>query len=206
MQAFMQAFSQSARRITAALLIASFLPLTGCESTRSYTLTGALWTSPDLRGFREPASEPNLRLFQHASRGEVLVLYDEEREKTGVIERRAYFLLPNRKRIEARRKPRFVNAALADTMTPIPLTPPTPVPTNRPPGAVLGVTLTAHSHQFKLHVEGHAPVTYSLPVYPDSSGQTGRILLTPLTVVGDTVIWGSLIGIGVGLICWPFGA
>ncbi len=201
----MRTFSQLPRQFTAGLLVASLLFMTGCETAREYTLTGALWNSPDLRGFREPAAEPNLQLFRTAHRHDVLVRYDEEREKNGVIERRAYFLLANRKRIEARRKPHFVNAALADTMIPIPLTHSTPVPTNPPPGALLGATRTRQRHQFMLHVEGHAPVTYQLPVYPDSSGQTGRILLTPLTVVGDVVIWGSVIGIGLGLVIWPNG-
>src|SRR5437667_11262727 len=91
-----------------------FLPLTalgwlllssGCQSTWDESLTAKLWNGASLRNFNQPAANPNVRLFQHEGRADLLVQYDEMREKDGVIRSRAFFLNRNLGRLQAGRRP-----------------------------------------------------------------------------------------------------
>src|SRR4051812_15857317 len=93
-------------KIVSCALAVSLLPaLTGCESS----LTSKLWTNGEFRRYYEPASNPRLQLFHDVNQGDVLAAYDEAHETRSAIRRRAYYVNRNRLRLEAGRKPRFVN-------------------------------------------------------------------------------------------------
>src|SRR6185312_6243618 len=97
------------RQIIACLLSASLTPLaTGCDTMRDSTMTGRLW---DAGGVNRclPAPTPNLKLYRTQDDKDVLVTYDELREKNDSIRRRAFFFKPNIRRLEDRKRPKFVN-------------------------------------------------------------------------------------------------
>src|SRR6266704_6138019 len=83
---------------------------TGCDTMRDSSMTGRLW---DAGGVNRclPAPKPNPKLYWTADHQDVLVTYDELREKNDSIRRRAFFFKPNLRRLEDRRKPRFVEPA-----------------------------------------------------------------------------------------------
>src|ERR1019366_8950232 len=104
----------------------------GCQTAKDCSLTCKLWSNDRLRSFCEPAPDPNLALFDAESRRDVLVEYVSLSGKRNDIQRRAYFLGPNRAKIAARKKPQFINPKLADGLNPIPVLGPEPVGTNAP--------------------------------------------------------------------------
>src|ERR1700722_17327442 len=97
-----------------ALLVAGAIPLlTGCA-------TNALWE--DARNDKYQPSHPaNLEIFQRGKDNEVLVVYDDQRLKTGAIHRRAYFLSANEDRVRCGRRPIFVPVSVASGMEAIPV-------------------------------------------------------------------------------------
>src|SRR5690242_15975745 len=94
---------------------------TGCTTVQDYSLTYKLWNNPEMRRFAEPAPEPHLALFASRKSDDVLVQYDEIREKDETVCRRAYFLRQNAERIARSEKPRFVEPQLASTMDTVPV-------------------------------------------------------------------------------------
>src|SRR5581483_11000751 len=102
-------------RMTAWLVIVCLVPyLTGCEDLADHSLTGRLWSS-DLAtvDVNTPAPYPHLELSAARDQKDYLVQYDEYRDKDATIRRRAYWLYANQTRIEAGKKPHFVNPKVA---------------------------------------------------------------------------------------------
>src|SRR5207249_3321366 len=85
------------------------------------SLTSKLWHSPSFCNFNEPAAKPDLKLFQHEGPADVLVQYNEVREKDGSVRRRTFFLNRNIERLQAGRKPRFVHATTVAGLKPVPV-------------------------------------------------------------------------------------
>src|SRR5882672_8011771 len=67
---------------------------TGCDTMHDYTVTGHLW---DVGGVNRcmPASSPNLKLYRRSDNQDVLVTYDELREKNDKTRSRAFFFQTN---------------------------------------------------------------------------------------------------------------
>ena len=167
------------------------LLLTGCAAVED-SFTYKLWHNESFRNFNEPASDPHLALFADTPRADVLVQYDEVREKDGRARRRAFFVNANRRRIEAGLKPRFVSAKAASGLTPIPILrsgdgQPTP-----PSG--LCVVMETNQHSFILRSDGQVVNAVTLPTY-GTTGGVKKAFLTPLTVTGDTLVVGVIAGI-----------
>ena len=178
--------------------------LTGCETVQDYSLTCKLWNNAELVSWAEPAQEPHLAFFA-TSGTDVLVQYDETREQTEAVRRRAYFLAPNAKRIEQRKKPRFVNPKAVPAMTTVPLLLGNPGTTNlAPPPAVLAALWNNHTRKFWVLREGKLEGPLELPTYIDSNGNFIRVVLTPFAVAGDTVMVGIVAG-AVGAYIWAAG-
>src|SRR5580704_1017238 len=117
-------FDEQAKRLVAGILTACLLPfLTGCETVKSCTFTGHLWDSDFPVNQREPALNAKVRLYEEPGGQDILVQYDEEKESGGKIRRRAYFLLANENRVEARKKPQFMRDAPTLKLEPVPLLP-----------------------------------------------------------------------------------
>src|SRR5258706_3698176 len=104
---------------TLGLLLCGFLAtlallLGGCA-------TPALWEEARFARYHEPADRPNLRLFKSNHGSDILVEYDETREGSDSILRRAYLLEPNVERLRDRRKPEFVPAEESHGLEAIPV-------------------------------------------------------------------------------------
>src|ERR1043166_5235735 len=95
-----------------AMFLAFWVPLlsTGCDTMRDSSMTGRLWDADRVNRCL-PAPKPNARLYWVADHQDVLVTYDELREKNDSIQRRAFFFKPNVSRLEDRKKPKFVEPA-----------------------------------------------------------------------------------------------
>jgi hypothetical protein len=157
--------------------------LSGCATSK-------VWEEGQFARFHEPATPANLRLFQSDRSGDVLVEYDEWRDGDESIRRRAYWLEPNRERVQARRKPRFVPIDRASGLAAIPAT-------GAPPGAGDApvekryAVIPTQSQAFVLYSAEQKVGDYELPVYQDASGRVLQVALTPIAVAADLTIVGG---------------
>ena len=168
------------------LLTAQSVLLGGCA-------TSALWEEGRFARYREPASQPNLRLFHSAQRQDVLVEYDETRDTDETIRRRAYWLDRNATRLRDRSKPRFVSVKEAEKLTAIPIVAPADAAV-APAGGLYAMAST-NVQAFILNSGGKDLGSYELPVYRDASGRTMQVLLTPLAVAADLTIVGGVLAV-----------
>ena len=177
------------------------LLLTGCKAVEKHSLTYRLWDNGDLRKWSEPAPNPNLAIFEATNGTDLLVQYDAFSEKHSVVKRRAYYLLRNEARIDARKKPKLVNLAVADGMKPIVVLPTQVAVTNLPPGTAAYAVVTKEERGFTLYRPPQPAATFDLPVYAEASGTPTRIALTPFAVAGDTVMVGMVAAV-IGFYMW----
>jgi hypothetical protein len=186
----MKAIQSAACQALAVLFLIAFG--VSCASVYEESLTYRLWNNDSFQQFNEPASDPRLALFADSRRGDVLVQYDEIREKDGLTQRRAFFVNANRRRLETGRKPRFVGANAAVGLEPIPIL---PAGLGQPvPPAGLCVVLDTNLNTFTLHSGGQAGAAVALPTY-GTTGGARKTFLTPLTVTGDAVVVGATAGV-----------
>jgi len=182
------------RQFIACFLAASLAPLaTGCDST----MTGRLW---DAGGVNRclPAPTPNLKLYRTPDDKDVLVTYDELREKNDSIRRRAFFFKPNIRRLEDRKRPKFVNP---DKVMKLKLVPVARFgDTNAPTGEVVFASISGDSQDFTLVWFGDELGPYALPVYVDRGSEFRRVLLTPLTTTGDVIVGVVVVAVVAGAI------
>ena len=168
-------------------VLAVCLPLlsTGCDTVRDSSMTGRLW---DAGGVNRclPAPKPGAKLYWIADQQDVLVTYDELREKNDSIQRRAFFFKPNLRRLEDRRKPRFVEPGKVVELN-LALIPEVGS-TNASPQETILVKLSDDGQEFTLLWSGTDLGPYALPVYLDRGSETKRFLLTPLTAAGDFIV------------------
>jgi hypothetical protein len=184
---------KKARTAITWLLVGCLVPfLTGCSGLSDCTLTGRLWEHGDASDRSLPAPHPNLCLYQTANRRDILVIYDETHEDSGVVRRRAYLLNVNKDRIEKGRGPKFVRVRHMDRLLTIPVESAAPSQTNSDAGAGMRAFLLADGRHFTLVSQGAEAGEFYLPAYVSFSGRAGRIALTPLTVSADVVIYGSI--------------
>ena len=178
------------RLIHGCIVAALLFSITGCDTAKKYSLTYKLWDSPDMRRFNEPASNPNLELFRSAKTNDVLVQYDEVRENSDTVQRRAYFLFRNERQIKAGRKPSFVKPGKDAGMKPMPLAYGDLLSTNVPAMDGNYAMASANSNRFTVHLDAQRMGPYELPVYERKTGQVQRSVLTPFAVAGDVVMVG----------------
>jgi hypothetical protein len=164
----------------------------GCQSSSDWSLTHKLWTNESFHDFKTPASDPQLQLFADERQSDVLVIYDEIRESNDSVRRRAFFANRNLDRIRAGKKPRFVRPTAARGLKPIPVIRSSALETVPTEG--LAVVMTDRRHEFLLYSDGRELGTVGLPAY-GSNGGLKKALLTPLTVTGDTLIVGTVVGL-----------
>jgi hypothetical protein len=187
----MKATRFAARR-GAFLSLALLALAAGCSAVYEESFTYKLWNNESFLHFNEPASDPHLLLFADPKRADVLVQYDEIREKDGQMQRRAFFANANRQRLEAGQKPRFVSTNAAAGLAPIPIL---RADSGQPiPAAGLCVVLDTNQLAFTLHSDGRAATTVALPTY-STTGGARKAFLTPLTVTGDTLVVGVTAGL-----------
>src|SRR5260370_5817823 len=166
--------------------------LTGCRELNDWPLTYRLWDDRMLARFNEPADNPHLQLFQSARTNDVLVQYDEVREKNEKVRRRTFLLNPNLERLEHGKKPRFVNPRKADNLQPIPLVSALAAADNS--HRLIGV-VSSPGHAVTLRDQGRELASFSLPAYETAGGKVERVILTPVAATCDVVIVGFLAGL-----------
>ena len=180
-------------------VLAVCLPLlsTGCDTVRDSSMTGRLW---DAGGVNRclPAPKPNAKLYWIADHQDVLVTYDELREKNDSIRRRAFFFKPNLRRLEDRKKPRFVEPAKIVELSLAPI--PEVGSTNASPQETILVKLSEDGQEFTLLWSGTDLGPYALPVYLDRESQIKRFFLTPLTATGDFIVVVVVVAVVAGAI------
>jgi len=161
--------------------------------------TRELWQTGRFANFHEPATPSNLRLFQSTNSQDVLVQYDECRENDDRVRRRAYWLEHNSDRVRERQKPRFVSFKPEACLIDIPVSE-AAFSADSGTGPVYALAST-NNQSFTLYSSGRQKGPYELPVYPDASGRTKQVILTPFTVAADlTVVGGYLF-----VIAWECG-
>src|SRR5216117_517126 len=181
-------------------VLAVCLPLlsTGCDTVRDSSMTGRLW---DAGGVNRclPAPKPNAKLYWTAARQDVLVTYDELREKNDSVRRRAFFFKPNLRRLENRKKPRFVEPAQIVELSLVQI--PEVGGTNTSPEETILVKLSDDGQEFTLLWSGTELGPYALPAYLDRGSETKRFLLTPLTATGDVIVVIVVVAVVAGAVC-----
>ncbi len=180
-------------------VLAVCLPLlsTGCDTMRDSSMTGRLW---DAGGVNRclPAPKPSAKLYWIADRQDVLVTYDELREKNDSIRRRAFFFKPNLRRLEDRKKPRFVEPAKIVELSLAQI--PEVGSTNASPQDTIWVKLSDDGQEFTLFWSGTDLGPYALPVYLDRGSETKRFLMAPLTATGDFIVVVVAVAVVAGVI------
>jgi len=80
--------SESQRFVAGLLIVCLTIVSTGCESVRESSITGRFWDGGGANRYL-PAPQSNVRFYRTSDSHEVLVTYDELREKDDSIRRRA---------------------------------------------------------------------------------------------------------------------
>ena len=176
------------------LLAAQTLWLSGCATSR-------LWEDGQFARYHEPAEQEKLELFYSPQKEDVLVEFNESREGSDRIHRRAYWVERNQSRTRDRRKPEFASVKEAAGLTPIPvfaLTDP-----GQPSDDALYAVTSTTGHSFTLYSGDKQLKSCDLPVYRDMSGRTKQVLLTPPAVVADTTMVAGVVAIYAAQVFWP---
>lgn len=193
-------FSQSISLLLAALLAGGNGGCVSPKDNQPHLLTEALWEDSGPAQC-EPAANPDLVLYEVASRRDVLVEYSAIRGKGLGHQRLAYFLEANRTRVEASKAPRFVDPKTISGLKPIPCLRPNPpadgpVPTN--------CCVVENGSLTTFYRPGFPPEDLILPRFQDNSGKLRLVILTPVAVVGDVAIVGVALGL-VGVVAYFWG-
>lgn len=188
--------TRSMKHLLFPLLALSLVPwLAGCASFGDTGFTGHMWEVTG-SNHREPAGNPNLKLYHTATGGEVLVRYDEELESSGAIKSRAFLLFANEKKLKNLRKPSFLSsdkaARIQSSPIPIVLEP----DTNAMASEDLQAFILPDKHHFTLVSKDRYIGTYCLPTYGTvtTRGVVARALFLPATVAGDVTVCGAVVG------------
>ena len=165
-------------------LFALFLPLlAGCGSLQECTFTGRLWSEDFLTNQHGPANDPGAKAFLKADQKDVLITYNEQKESSDNIKRRAFYVLENQRLLEARKKPHFVALKTAAGLDSVPIFWETNLfETNTISSAVI---FSTNQQSLQLILTNQNQGKFTMPFYEDGHGRQTQILLTPLAVTGD---------------------
>jgi hypothetical protein len=154
--------------------------------------TKALWENSNLEAWKEPATNPNLRLFAAKQPNDILIVYDEYSERSDATHTRAYWLNQNQKLIDERHAPHFVdpNSAVGCTAIPVLFVSTNGMNLPTPPYALLAT----NRQSFTLHLSDATAESHDLPFYNDQKGKVEKVALTPLANAADLTIVGGVFG------------
>lgn len=172
----------------------------GCNTIQDHSLTYALWTDSRDTSHCRPQADPGLKLFIAEHPPDVLVEYNAVSDRTKGVQRRAYFLEANARRLAVCKPPKFVGLRRDASLVPIPIVPldsrtNSPVSTN----AVFAV---GEGGAFTLYRPESSPEFCVLPYYQDGIvvNSWNRVALTPLAVTVDAVVDVTVIGVVAGCV------
>jgi len=158
------------------LALAALTLLSGCA-------TKTLWEENHFGHDHEPGTPANVALFRKEARP--FVVYDERKEGSNKIRRRAYWINPEAPVTPNPHRPDFVSVATTNALTTIPIgTVPEP--------AGWSAVVLPEAHDFSLYVDGVRTGNYDLPVYIDAQGRIVQVVFTPFALVVDATI-GALV-------------
>jgi hypothetical protein len=155
-------------------------------------VTKALWQNDNLEAWNEPASEPNVQLFDGKPKRDLLVVYDEYGERRGTIQTRAYWLNENQYLVVQHRTPHFVSTNSISGLTAVPIILASTNQNNLPSACY--ASLEANHQSFTLYLHDGQVGSHELPLYKDGKGKAAKIFLTPPAVTADLTIVGAFIG------------
>lgn len=168
------------------LLLLLLLPLgSGCA-------TQALWNNENLEAVKEPADQPNLRLFNAKQHDDLLVIYDEYSERNDGIRTRAYWLNENQARLDQQRAPHFASPGLMQELSSVPVFYASPGETNWT--FALYAVVETNRQSFTLYYNNGKISRHDLPTYNDGKGRVEKIALTPVAVTADLTIVAGFLG------------
>jgi hypothetical protein len=153
-----------------------------------------LWNKSTFSRYYHPADPANLQLYYSDARKDMLVQYDESREREKKVQRRSYWLEPNLALANNGQKPQFINSVSLDGLTPVPLTAIQPV---SPPTGFKGLYAVCQSHdpRFTLYAGTNELNSCTLPIYHANKQVAVKVLLTPPALVADATLVGGLLGL-----------
>jgi len=156
--------------------------------------TALLWKKSTFATYYHPADPANLQLYYSDRRKDLLVQYDESREKEKKVQRRSYWLEPNLTIVNDGRKPEFVAPTTLDGLTRVPLSATKP---DTPPQGFKGLYVVSETHdpRFTLYSGTNELNACILPIYHDNEQIAVKVLLTPPALVADATLVGGLIGL-----------
>jgi hypothetical protein len=166
-----------------------FLPLlllTLLESGCTY----ALWSDANLVNYKEPAPNPDLRLFVSKKGTDYLVVYKEYCERTDRFHGRAYWLNKNQSRVERQKAPVFTGRKQARKLTTVPVF--YSMPQSDFAKGIYAVCDT-NQQTFALFTDKRELGSYEFPVYQDKMGTIEKVALTPLAVTADASVAGGVV-------------
>ncbi len=171
------------------------LALSLCPAVLLSGCTGILWEKERFAHCHWPANPPGLRLSYSESARDVLAEYSEKAEGTTAVERRAYWIQRDARKVQTDRRPRFVSVTNSQELAEVPVV---DAPTNSPAlsyGGLYAVVAT-NGESFTLYRRERTPTVYRLPVYYAGSGQrVKQVLLTPFAVATDATVVGAVIAV-----------
>ena len=183
-------------RFTSFLLSVSLgLGSVGCTTDTSPFFTCRLWQNGTFETFYEPAPSANLEVFRSLRPQDYLVTYDESHETRDKIRRRAFYLNANLERVNQGRKPHFVNPRKADGLATVAVIPEAAIRFVATTNGIVSISISADGQRLTVQEPANGTMEFRLPTYPSASGPALRVALTPLAIVGDTVLVASVVGI-----------
>jgi hypothetical protein len=156
--------------------------------------TAMLWSKLTFATYYHPADPANIQLYYSDRRKDMLVQYDESREREKKVRRRSYWLEPNLTLVNNGQKPLFVADISLDGLTPVPLSATTP---DSPPSGFKGLYVVCQTHdpRFTLYSGTNELHACILPVYHGDQQIALKVLLTPPALVADATLVGGLVGL-----------
>jgi len=173
------------RNLLLALLLVVQAPLwTGC--------TALLWERSTFSTYYHATSPANLQVYYSDERKDLLVQYDESRNKEKAARTRYYWLEPNVKLTEQGRKPMFARPVSFDGLQ---LLPQTPIAFNPTPAGLKGLYLVCRPDniRFKVYSGTNQLNSCILPDYDGVQKTALKVLLTPPAVIVDATVIGAAI-------------
>ena len=183
------------------MLIACLLPhLTGCADLADKPLTARLWSSDLASNHNGPMPNPNLQVSSAKDHKDYLVQYEEQRDRDAKIKRRAYWLYANQSRINAGKKPKFIDPPKVGELQAIPVETNAVVDVSITNAVPVRVVLLSDQRHFTIIANGAEVGSFVLPAYADSTSRAELIALTPVTVVTDAAIGVAIVAVAAGCI------
>jgi hypothetical protein len=170
-------------------MLLSALAWGGCATDDPITET--LWDGR-MEACNVPAPDTRLRLYQDDRHNDLLVVYQEFRERNDSIHTRAFLLHRNEQRLTANQRPQFIRKISTAGLYEVPVYWATNVVATDLPKTLCAL-VRADGRQFTLYSGGQATGTHDLPTYDDGKGRWECVALTPAAVAVDATVVGAVV-------------